>query len=79
MSLQNKELAFINIKGLYKTTCYKAKSFISFSFLIDFCISAFSLSLSFANFRKIDKISLASFLFAHKNGENLKILIEIFC
>ena len=82
MSLQNKKLDFINIKGLYKTIWCKAKSnFYQFFFshwLLHKWFFSFLIK-AFANFRKIDKISLVSFPFAYKNGENLKMLIEIFC
>ena len=55
-------------KGLYKTTSYtQSPAFLSFSLLIDCCMSVFSLFLS---------KRCISIVF--KNGENLKILIEMF-
>ena len=71
MSLQNKKIVNYYIKGL--------PTFLSFSFLIDCCISVLPLSLSkrlqiFGNWWDlIGKLSL------YNNGENLKMLIEIFC
>ena len=48
MSLRNKKkMINYHIKGVYKTICYKkSPAFLSFSFLIDCCVSVFSLSLS---------------------------------
>ena len=52
----------------------------SFSFLIDCYISTFFSFLikAFADFEKLIRIYLQAFV-VYKNGENLKILIEIFC
>ena len=58
----------------------QSPTFLSFSFLIDCCISVFSSFLikAFANFVKLIRFHWQAFT-VYKNGENLKMLIEIFC
>ena len=80
MSLQNKKLLNYHITDFIKQPVIKqTPTFLSFSFLIECCISV-SLSFlitAFANFEKLIRfLWQASILY--KNGENLKILIEIF-
>ena len=58
----------------------KSRTFLSFSFLIDCCISVFffsSLMKAFANFEKLIRFHWQAFIV--ENGENLKVRIEIFC
>ena len=80
MSLRNKKkLINCHIKGLYKTTCYKTKSNCSFSFLIDCRIIVFFFPYqSVCKFEKLIRFHWQAFI-VYKNGENLKMLIEIFC
>ena len=85
MSLWNKKSINYHIKGLYKRTCYKiwfkVQFFSVFSFLIDCWIIVFFFSFlikAFADFEKLIRFHGQAFT-VHKNGENLKILIEIFC
>ena len=54
-------------------------TFLSFSFLIDCCISVFFSFLikAFAEFERL-RLYRQAFI-VYKNGENLKILIKIFC
>ena len=70
-----------HIKGLYKTTCYKTKSnFSQFFFshwLLHKCFFSFLIK-AFANFEKLIRFHWQAFI-VYKNGENLKMLIEIFC
>ena len=81
MSLQNKKLINHHIKGLYKTTCYKTKSnFPQFFFshwLMHKCFFSFLVKV-FENFAKLIRFHWQAFI-VYKNGENLKMLIEIFC
>ena len=81
MSLQNKKMINYHIKGLYKTTCYKTKSnfsqFFFFYRLLHKCFFSFLIK-AFANFEKLIRFHWQAFI-VYKNGENLKILIEIFC
>ena len=81
MSLQNKKLINHHIKGLYKTTCYKTKSnFPQFFFshwLMHKCFFSFLVKV-FENFEKLIRFHWQAFI-VYKNGENLKMLIEIFC
>ena len=67
-------------KGLYKTTCYKTKSnFSKFFFshwLLHKCFFSFLIK-AFANFEKFGRFHWQAFI-VNKNGENLKMLIEIF-
>ena len=50
--------------------------FLSFSFLID-CFFSFLIK-AFANFQKLIRFHWQTFI-VYKNGENLKMLMEIFC
>ena len=70
MSLGNKKMINYHIKGLYKTIFCKTKSYFSqfFAFLIK----------AFANFEKSIRFHWQAFII-YKNGEYLKILIEMFC
>ena len=70
-----------HIKGLYKTTFYKTKSrFFQFffshwllhKFFFSFLIKAFS------NFEKLIRFLRQGFI-VYKNGENLRMPIQIFC
>ena len=69
------------IKGLYKTTCYKTRSNFSqffFSYwLLHECFFSFLIK-AFLIFEKLIRFHWQAFTL-YKNGENLKILIEIFC
>ena len=68
------------IKGLYKITCYKqSPAFLSFSFLVDCCMSVFFSFFikAFVNFKKLIRFHRQAFI-VYKNGENLKILKKIF-
>ena len=80
-SLRNKKMINDHIKGLYKTTCYKTKSNISQFFFSHWplrkCFFLFPYQCV-CKFWKIYKIHRQTFI-VYKNGENLKILIEIFC
>ena len=81
MSLQNKKMINYHIKGLYKTTCYKTKSnfsqfFFSHRRLLK-CFFSFLIK-AFKNFEKLIIFHWQAFI-VYKNGENLKMLIEIFC
>ena len=75
-----KKWLIIILKGFIKQPVIKhSPTFLSFSFLIDCYISVFSFSLSMlANFEKFIRFHRQAFT-VYKNGENLKILIEIFC
>ena len=70
-----------HIKGLYETTCYKAKSNFSQVFfshwLLHKCFFSFLIK-AFANFEKLIRFNWQAFI-VYKNGANLKMLIEIFC
>ena len=65
----------------YKTTCYKTMSNFSqllFShWLLHKCFFSF-LTKAFANFEKLIRFHWQAFI-VYKNGENLKMLIEVFC
>ena len=80
-SLQNKKMINYHIKGRYKTTCYKTKSnFSQFFFsllLLHKCFFSLLIKL-FANVEKLIRFHWQAFI-EYKNGENLKMLIEIFC
>ena len=80
-ALRNKKMINYHIKGLYKTTCYKTKSNLSQFFfshwLLHKCFFSF-LSNAFANFEKLIRFHPQT-LIVYKNGEDLKIPIEIFC
>ena len=71
MNLQNKKMINYHIKGLYKTTCYKAKSNFSQFFFISFLVK------TFVNFENLIRFHWQALIV--DNGENLKMLIEIFC
>ena len=74
MSLRNKKTINYNLKGLYKTTCYKTKSD-----LPHFFFSHWLLHECFFSFVINALVNLRNWYdFIDKNGENLKILIEIF-
>ena len=81
MSLQNKKMINYHIKGLYKSTCYKTKSnFSEFFFshwLLHKCFFSFLIK-AFVNFKILIRFHWQAFII-YKNGENLKMLIEIFC
>ena len=76
MSLRYKKMINYQIKGLYKRICYKT-TFLSFSFLIDYCISVF-FSFFSRYFEKLIRFHWQAYI-VYKNRENLKILTEIFC
>ena len=81
MSLRYKKWLIVILEEFIKQPVIKQNpTFLSFSFLIDCCISVSSLSLSkfFANFEKLIRLHWQAFI-VYKNGENLKMLIEIFC
>ena len=70
-----------HIKELYKTTSYKAKSNVSQFFFPHWLLhkSFFSFVIkAFANFEKLIRFYWLAFI-VYKNGENLKMLIELFC
>ena len=71
MNLQNKKMINYHIKGLYKTTCYKAKSNFSQFFFMSFLVK------TFVNFENLIRFHWQALIVY--NGENLKMLIEIFC
>ena len=69
-----------HIKGLYKTTSYKTKSKCSQFFshwLLHKSFFFFPIK-AFANFEKLIKFHWQA-LIVYKHGQNLKMLIEIFC
>ena len=70
-----------HIKGLCKTTSYKIKSNFSQFFFFHWCLHNYFFSFlikAFANFEKLIRFHWQAFVL-NKNGENLKMLIEIFC
>ena len=70
-----------HIKGLYKTTSYKIKSNFSQFFFFHWWLHNYFFSFlikAFANFEKLIRFHWQAFV-VNKNGENLKMLIEIFC
>ena len=79
MNLQiKKRLINYHFNGFYKTNCYKTKFnfsqfFFSYSLLYD-CVFAFLIKA----FENLIRFHWQAFI-VYKNGENLKILIEIFC
>ena len=80
MSLQSKK-AIVILKSFIKQPVIKqSPTFLSFSFLIDCCMSVFFSFLikAFQNFEKLIRFHRQAFI-VHKNGENLKKLLEIFC
>ena len=75
-----KKWLIIILKVLIKQSVLKQSlTFLSISFLIDCCISVFFCFLikPFSNFEKLIRFHWQTFI-GYKNGENLKILIEIF-
>ena len=80
MSLQSKKKVSYHFKGLYKTICYKRKfNFCQFFFshwLIYECFFTFPIK-TFVNLEKVIRFHWQVFI-VYKNGENLKILVEIF-
>ena len=80
MSLRNRKMINYHIKGLNKTTCYQTNSnFSQFFFphwLLHKCFLSFLIK-AFANFEKLIRFHWQAFI-VYKNGENLKMLIEIF-
>ena len=70
-----------HIKGLYKITCHKTKSnFSQFFFsrwVLRKCYFSFLIKM-LANFEQLIRFHWQAFI-VYKNGENLKMLIEIFC
>ena len=81
MILQNKKMINCQIKGLYKTTCYKTKSnfsqFFFFHWRLRKCFFSFFIN-AFEDFENLIRFHWQAFI-VHKNRENLKMLIEIFC
>ena len=77
---ETKKMINYHIKRLYKTTCYKIKSNFS-EFFSHWLLHKrfFSLLIkAFANFEKLMRFHRQTFI-VYKNGENLKMLMEIFC
>ena len=70
-----------HIKGLDKITCYKTESNFSRVFfshwLLHKCFFLFLIK-AFVNFEKLIRFHWLAFT-VYKNGDNLKMLIEIFC
>ena len=81
MSSWNKKMTNYHIKGLYKTTCYKAKSSFSLFFfshwLLHECFFFFLIKV-FSNSEKLISFHRQAFI-VYKNGKKFKVLIEIFC
>ena len=79
--VKQKKMINYHIKELYKTTCYKTKcSFSQFFFshwLLHKCFFSFLIK-AFVNFEKLIRFHWLAFT-VYQNGENLKMLIEIFC
>ena len=81
MSLKCKKVINYYIKGHYKTICYKTKSNFSQFFFFHWLLHKFFFSFlisAFPNFEKLVRFDWQAFI-VYKNGENLKMLIEIFC
>ena len=80
MSLQNKNMIIIILKGFIKQLAIKQSQFFpQFLFshwLLYVCFSSFFIK-AFANFEKLIRFYWQAFIL-HKNGESFKILIEIF-
>ena len=68
-----------HFKGLYKITVTKQNpTFLNYSFLIDSCMSFFSVLIKeLVNFEKLIRFHQQAFMI-YKNGEHLKILKEVF-
>ena len=82
MSLRKqKKMINYHIKGFDKTTCYETESnFSQFFFshwLLHKCFFSFLIK-AFVNFEKLIRFHWLVFT-VYQNGENLKMLIEIFC
>ena len=79
--VKQKKMINYHIKELYKTTCCKTKcSFSQFFFshwLLHKCFFSFLIK-AFVNFEKLIRFHWLAFI-VYQNGENLKMLIEIFC
>ena len=81
MSLKCKKVINYYIKGHYKTICCKTKSNFSQFFFFHWLLHKFFFSFlinAFPNFEKLVRFDWQAFI-VYKNGENLKMLIEIFC
>ena len=80
MSLQNKNMIIIILKGFIKQLVIKQSQFFpQFLFshwLLYVCFSSFFIK-AFANFKKLIRFYWQAFIL-YKNGESFKILIEIF-
>ena len=82
--LMNKKAYWIknhcHFKGLYKTSCYKTKSnfsqFLYSNLLLYECFFSFLIQ-AFVKSEKLIRLHHPAFII-YENGENLKILIEIF-
>ena len=70
----------ISVFLIISVSQFNYPTFLSFSFLTECCISIFFSFLIkvFANFEQLIRFHWQAFI-VYKNGENLKILIEIFC
>ena len=81
MSLRSKKMINYDFKGLYKTTCYKTKSNFSQFFFSDWllhkCFFSFLIK-AFTDFGKLIRFHWQASI-VYKNGENLKILMQVFC
>ena len=69
-----------HIKGLHKTTLKKKSNFSQCFFshwMLYKCFFSFLIK-AFANFEKLIRFNWQAFI-VYKNGENLEILIQIFC
>ena len=81
MSLRSKKMINYHFKGLYKTTCYKTKSNFSQFFFSDWmlhkCFFSFLIK-AFTDFGKLIRFHWQASI-VYKNGENLKILMQVFC
>ena len=65
------------LKGIYKITCYKTNISQSFFFSLTAVWVFFLFPYEFVNFEKLIRFYWQAFII-YKNGENLKILKEIF-
>ena len=81
MILRNKKMINCHIKGLYKKACCKTRSnfsqFFFFHWRLRKCFFSFFIK-TFEDFEKLIRFHWQA-ITVHKNGENLKMLIEIFC
>ena len=78
MSLRNKKMVNYHIEK--QPVIKESPTFLNFSFLTECCKSVFFSFLikAFASFEKLIRFHWQAFI-VYKNGENLKMLIEIFC